>query len=494
MRIYRCFMYLLAMLWLFSACTTSKTTYNPKKKYSPELLEQDLRIFRGVLEQYHPSIYWFTPKDSMDEQFNKLEQAIKDSMTEPDFRNRLQYILSEIQCGHTAVLFSKQYVRYLDTALLPVFPLSFKVWPDSMAVTNLIGRPHPLLKRGTIVYSINGRSTRELTDTLFHYLVTDGNALIGKYQTLSTRGNFGTLYRSVLGMPEKLILDIADSTGKRQEIQIKPYQPVKDTSSKKDTARKRPAPVPRTMVNPIRNIQIDTTISSAYMTLNSFAPGNKLRSFFRESFSTIEENKIKHLVIDVRSNGGGNAGLSTLLTRYLINKKFKLADTLYAVTRNGDYNRYIKRYWLIRLALPFITRKGADGHYHFRHFERHYYKPKRAHHFDGNVYILTGGNSFSATTLFAKALKGQQNVTIVGEETGGGSYGNTAWMIPDVELPNTRIRFRLPLFRLVMDKEAIAEARGVLPDIEVVPTGEDVRKGVDAKVQAVRRLIMNKSK
>src|SRR5574343_568136 len=189
MRMYRCFMYLLAMLWLFSACTTRKTTYNPKKKYSPELLEQDLRIFRGVLEQYHPSIYWFTPKDSMDEQFYKLEQAIKDSMTEPDFRNRLQYILSEIQCGHTAVLFSKQYVRYLDTALLPVFPLSVKVWPDSMAVTNLIGRPHPLLKRGTIVYSINGRRTRELTDTLFHYMVTDGNELIGKYQTLSTRGN-----------------------------------------------------------------------------------------------------------------------------------------------------------------------------------------------------------------------------------------------------------------------------------------------------------------
>lgn len=363
-----------------------------------------------------------------------------------------------------------------------------------MAVTNLIGRPHPLLKRGAIVHAVNGRSTRQLTDTLFHYLVTDGNALTGKYQTLSTRGNFGTLYRSVFGMPAKIELEISDSLGKRQQIFVKPFQPIKDTSSKKDTARRRVPPVPGRVINPIRNLQIDTSLSSAVMTLNTFASGNKLRSFFRESFKVLKENNIKNLVIDVRSNGGGNAGLSTLLTKYLIDKKFKLADTLYAVTRNGSYNKYIKRYWLIRMAFPFITRKGADGQYHFIHFERHYYKPKRSDHFDGSVYILTGGNSFSATTLFAKALKGQKNVTILGEETGGGSYGNTAWIIPDVELPNTHIRFRLPLFRLIMDKEAIAAARGVMPDIEVVPTGEDVRNGVDAKMQAVRKLIINKSK
>jgi C-terminal processing protease CtpA/Prc len=56
-------------------------------------------------------------------------------------------------------------------------------------------------------------------------------------------------------------------------------------------------------------------------------------------------------------------------------------------------------------------------------FERHYYKPKSKHHYNGNIYLLTGGNSFSATTLFAAAVKGQKNVIIVGEETGGAAYG-----------------------------------------------------------------------
>lgn len=83
---------------------------------------------------------------------------------------------------------------------------------------------------------------------------------------------------------------------------------------------------------------------------------------------------------------------------------------------------------------------------------------------------------------------------IVGEETGGGSYGNNAWMIPDVVLPNTGVRFRLPLFRLVMDKNAVAEGRGIIPDIEVAPTAETIRKGIDPKSEKVKELILSKKK
>ena len=60
----------------------------------------------------------------------------------------------------------------------------------------------------------------------------------------------------------------------------------------------------------------------------------------------------------------------------------------------------------------------------------------------------------------------QDNVTIVGEETGGGAYGNTAWLIPDVTLPETGVRFRLPLFRLVIDKNYPKNGKGVQPEVE----------------------------
>ena len=118
----------------------------------------------------------------------------------------------------------------------------------------------------------------------------------------------------------------------------------------------------------------------------------------------------------------------------------------------NEYSRYIQNDFFNRLFMTFFTKKKRDGYYHFRYFEKHYFKPKKKNHFNGKAYILTGGNSFSATTLFVSAVKNQDNVTVVGEETGGGAYGNTAWLIPDVKLPETGIRFRLPLFRLVINK------------------------------------------
>jgi C-terminal processing protease CtpA/Prc len=136
-----------------------------------------------------------------------------------------------------------------------------------------------------------------------------------------------------------------------------------------------------------------------------------------------------------------------------------------------------------------MTAKKKDGKYHFGYFERHYFSPKRKNHFDGNVYILTGGNSFSATTLFTQTVKQQDNVIVVGEETGGGAYGNSAWLIPDLTLPETGVRFRLPLFRLVIDKNIPKDGRGVQPEVIAMPTTEAIRRGVDYKMEKVIELI-----
>ena len=139
--------------------------------------------------------------------------------------------------------------------------------------------------------------------------------------------------------------------------------------------------------------------------------------------------------------------------------------------------------------MNFMTKKKSDGNYHFGYFERHYFKPKKNDHYNGNVYILTGGNSFSASTLFVNALKGQPNVKVIGEETGGGSYGNTAWFIPDATLPNTRVRFRLPRFRMVMNKNYPKNGRGIIPDIEVKPSIDAIKNGYDVKLEYVKKLI-----
>jgi C-terminal processing protease CtpA/Prc len=108
--------------------------------------------------------------------------------------------------------------------------------------------------------------------------------------------------------------------------------------------------------------------------------------------------------------------------------------------------------------------------------------------------LLTGGYTFSAATLITGALKGQKNVTVVGEETGGGSYGNSAMHLPVITLPESKVRVILPLYRLVIDKDNPKTGRGIFPDVEVKPTSSAIKNGVDAKLEKVKELISAKNK
>ena len=486
---------------LVVSCGTTKKAFDPERKYSPEVLKGDYQLFRNILEDMHPSLYWYTPRDSMNYFFDKGYASLTDSMTEPQFRTVLSYVISKVDCGHTSTRSSKNYSQFADTAKLPQFPLVLKCWNDTMVVAANLNRKDTILKRGTVIRSINGRSTAQLMDTLFNYVVTDGYSLSGKYQYLSSGLNFSYWYKQVFGFTPTFSITYLDSAKVLRETTIPLYDPRVDTFRRARALRADVVRRPGLAHEPgrrkrkqreeflTRNLQLDSSGTTGFMALNTFEHGNHLVRFFRQSFRTLSEKHVQNLVIDVRINGGGDATNSTLLTRYLIDKKFRVADSLYALHRHSKYDRYIQNSFLYRLLMDVVSSRRKDGMYHFGYFERHVFSPIQRHHFSGEVYILTGGNSFSATCLFAGALKGQKNVTIVGEETGGGYYGNTAWMIPDVTLPATGIRFRLPRFRLVVDKLREKNGRGVLPDVAALPTTDAIMKGFDFKTAKARELI-----
>jgi hypothetical protein len=500
--------YLILCFFLFS-CGTSKMAFRPDRKYAPEDLQKDYRVFRHVLESWHPSLYWYTSPDSMNYFFDEGYAALKDSMTESQFRKVLSYVIAKVRCGHTSVSASRAYSRYLDTAKLQQFPLILKFWNDTMVVAANLNRRDSILKRGTLIYTINGQTARQLTDTLFPYIVTDGYNLTGKYQYLSTGLHFSSWYKDIFGYSSGFDIGYCDSTGSLRETHIPVYDPQTDTLRRSlgrvlmpgtgQTRPSRPVRPPGRRARKkrellfTRSLQLDSASHSAFLTLNTFERGYHLKAFFREAFRTLREKQVQNLVVDVRSNGGGDAAISTLLTRYLIDKKFKLADSLYAIRRHSRYDGYIKYGLAYDFLTLFASRRHSDGHYHFGYFERHRYSPVKENHFDGSVYVLTGGNSFSATCLFAGALKGQRNVTLVGEETGGGYYGNTAWMIPDVTLPETGVRFRLPRFRLVVDRSRQKDGRGILPDVPALPSIEALSKGQDFKTAKAKELIRLKA-
>lgn len=475
-----------------AGCASSKK-YTSNYKMGAGPLRQDYKILQEVLEKLHPSLYWYTPKDSMDACFRHYYESITDSMTLQEFGFKiLAPVTAQIRCGHTSFNFPKAYNRYIRKQKEPSFPLLMKIWPDSMVVLANLNEQDSILKRGTVIREVNQLTEKQLTDSLFKFMPADGYAQNVNYIRLSAA--FPYYHKHIFGPASQYHIRYLDNHGELQELTVPAYYPPQADSIKKDSTgvsvpalkKKRKQGLWETM----RNLRLDSTRTYAVMNIHSFAGGTALPSFYKQSFRKLRKKQIRHLVIDLRSNGGGKVNNYTSLARYIKNQPFKVADTVVAnYNQLGSYKKYIHHGWANDFVMRFIARKQQDGRYHFRYWERHEFKPRKKNFYDGNVYLLINGPTFSAATLFAHAVKGQSNVVLIGEEAGGGWHGNNGILIPDIILPHSKMRVRLPLFRIIQYQHVTKDGRGVMPDIYVPPSVYNVKEGIDGKMQKALELI-----
>jgi hypothetical protein len=484
------------LLIIFTGLLLLTTVSAQKTKlplYPAAALQEDIRLLRRTLETHHPSLYWYTPKDSMDLLFDQTLASITDSMDEVAFKNKVAYIISRIRCGHSTVRFSKSFTRKAATRVYPAFPLELKVWGDTMVVLNQLRHSKDsLLPRGSVVNTINGKTPRQLLDTFFAFISSDGYAY--HYKDLVVSSNFGAWYKTVLGLDTAYRVSITDTAGKQSEILLHNFDPVTDTAWRRQLPRRdviTPALTKRQLrklqKEQERNFRIDTASSTAILRISTFS-GSGLRGFYRRSFRKMHAMGIQHLVIDLRNNGGGKISNSTLLGKYIFDHPFRLADSVFTVNRSLRNSAAIHPFLPYWLEMQFSAVKTGDQRFHLRGLEQKTYDPKTRHHFNGDIYLIQGGLSFSATSILLAGLKGQHNITLVGEETGGGYYGNSAVHLPTIRMPQSGLRVSLPLYRVVMDAQR-PKGRGVMPDVEAPATIDAIRMGIDPKMEKVRQLI-----
>lgn len=389
---------------------------------------------------------------------------------------------------------------------LPSFPLYLKVFGDSMIVLGNLNRKDSVIGRGTIIKEIDGQTAEQICSTMFRYMPTDGFANNINYIRLSN--NFPYYHRNIYGLKKTYQVSYIDSVGQVKSATVPVYEPAADTLNRprRDSTKRAPRPPKPSRsqrMKDIRSLQYiapGDSIPSAskipggtmVMTLNSFDGHANLPGFFRRSFRLMREQKVTNLVIDIRSNGGGKVNHYTRLASYLKAEKFRVADSAYAIRKGfGSYGKYFSMRTLNAIALGMFTTKRDDGNYHFKYWEKHVVKPRKKDFFTGQVYVIISGPTFSASTLFAHTMKGQSNVILLGEETGGGAYGNNGLMIPNITLPNTSMRVRIPLFRLVQYQHGPKDGRGITPDIYVPPSRLAVLQSQDAKMKKLISLILH---
>lgn len=480
------------ILFLFASCTVGLKNYQPGKKYTKEKLQQDFKLLKTTLESKHPSLYWYTSKDSMDIYAMKCYDLIQDSLTEREFVwNIIAPYINKIHCGHTSVSMSSSYQKWAAEKKIPSFPLSLKIWNDSMVIIGNLNKDDSVLKNGTIVKSINGIPAPVLIQDMLNHLSEDGYSHNVSYVRLST--NFPVFHRSIYGLSKSYEVTYLDSAGNLVNKNLPLFEPVNDSSKVSRTKKNHNSNISSIKnKDKIRSLSIDSSGKFATMRINTFS-SHTLRPFFRKSFRKLRKDNISNLIVDIRINGGGDVNTSTLFTKYISRTPFKVADSVYATTQTlRPFRKYFHGGYLNDLEMIFISSKKSDEKFHLRKYERKLYQPKKKNHFDGKVYVLISGPTFSASCLFTNVVKGQKDIVVAGEETGGGWYGNNGIMIPYITLPNTKVRVRIPLYRLVQYNHVAQKGTGVYPDIYIPTSYDAIKVGYDMKMKSIVNKILSK--
>ena len=166
------------------------------------------------------------------------------------------------------------------------------------------------------------------------------------------------------------------------------------------------------------------------------------------------------IIIDVRDNGGGLLSNAENLAARFVNEK-----TL----------------------VGYIQHKTGKGHNDFSSPLPRYNVPSTRLRYQKPVVVLTNRSCFSATNDFVNAMRYCPNVTVLGDETGGGSG------LPfNSEIPNGwLVRFSAcPMFDATMQQTEF----GIAPNIHVDLSEQDVQKGKDTMIEAARGFLKAKNK
>lgn len=464
-----------------------KEVYNPNKKISPQQLKEDVVFLRKCLEEGHPSLYRYVSKDSFARAHNNFVKTLTDSLTEREFRNKLFGLVNIIGCGHSLVFSSKgreQFLADKSVNFLPFLPVMI----DNRLYVDENKSKDSTLTQGTEILEIEGRKVADCLADLDVTFSRDGyNKTHSEYYL---RKRFTFFYTRLFAEKEVYRLLIKDKMGVTREVDL-------PTFSSKTYVNKSPskliAPKPIFTYKKVNQFVIDSENPAiGVLRLQSF-PTLKFWKFYRKVFKYARKHNLEHLVLDLRDNGGGLVFNAGHLMGYLADTPIEMdmyhkggKPSFLPQTEGKD------KAWrgTTRLFTHVPKRFGIRTVKNDTFFNINYKnKVREKNRFRGQLYVLTNGQTFSSSVIVSAYVRSKTKAIFVGEETGGAEEGSNAMVTPILILPNSKLRYRLPLFRLDHKVAAKTVGHGVIPDYPIVYDLKNYLENRDLEMEKVRELV-----
>lgn len=416
------------------------------RTYAIQELRSDLAFLKERLERIHPDLYMYISKPELDHVFDSLAESIDAPLTEPQFFDRVSYLHSRIRDGHTMFLPSEAMMDN-ESKKLVFLPLRVALVNGRMYVRENHSSD-PSLRKGAEVTSLNGLSTAEVIEHLRSRQIRDGYN--ETYPTWILDRYFRNYYSFSFGHPRQFTLGLRED-GMERQISMRALS--WDSIMFYRTLRGLDD------VNAdLRTLEISQSSDTAegYATLvipkldNStwrYKGAQKEKRDWDAYFERLSKQHIRHLIIDLRNDQGGDFEPGRRLLTYLIDG-------------------------------PLSFLPGSS--------EAATLQPSR-YAFKGKIHVLINGGSFSITGIVCAYLRQTGRADFIGEETAGNRMV-ICGSPKSVTLPATGIQAEISTRKYVI-LPGPNTGHGTLPDHPVLPTIEDILQGRDPAMEVAVGLV-----
>lgn len=254
-------------------------------------------------------------------------------------------------------------------------------------------------------------------------------------------------------------------------------------------------PRPETEIKSMEDARVESRILEPNIGYLRFVMMLAEPEFLNIFFKAVDRFKeTDGLIIDIRTNGGGRrAPLRVLLPFFMVENDVPRVVNLakYWLGTENIKEDFEARF-LYPASSPHFSRAERDAVSRFAStFEPEWMPPreqfspwhyfvispsedKRYYHYNKPVVILMDRRNFSACDIFLGAFKGLNNVTLMGQPSGGGSGCYQVY-----RLRNSKIRIHLSSMASFRPNGRLYDGNGIQPDIVVDPVPTDFIGRID---------------
>ena len=501
--------YLLLLLIFLGSCSTVNH-YNHKIRtpISSENLKFDIDFAYGKLQKIHPNLYQYISKQELERKFDSLKARLDTPMTSKDFYFQLSPVISSVRQGHIRLIPLTEKLNPKEKSLAkklgktPLSQFEYEIIENRLIISEN-NSPDSTIHVGSEVIAVNNITPEEIFSKYRNTFSSDGYNTTFINKRLSDEFPFYFYFENGICDSVNLLVKYNDTIFSKCISRVKKTHGKKDNDQSKIDKREKiiGTGFDRKTNSYRQQLTFPSSDSSiAMMKIKNFSDGN-FSTFFHKSFKFLKRKNIQYLILDLRDNPGGKIYSARLLYSYLTNSNYYFLDRFEVTSRTSIlYDNYLKekpffvKALLVTVGLPFRllymaasiinVKKEENGKFYYKTINSNLSHPKR-NNYKGKIYVLINGGTFSASCLISSNLSGSGRAIFVGKETGGAFNGNVAGTLPVFTLPKSGLKLRFGGALIQPHYKSENNGRGIMPDIEIKPTKEDIISGNDAELTRV---------